>query len=49
MKEYRNFVLINSDNFIVTATYANCSSEVSYKQYKRQYPVKKINNNIDTL
>lgn len=49
MKEYRNFVLINSDNFIVTATYANCSSEVSYKQYKRQYPVNKINNNIDTL
>ena len=49
MKDYRNFVLINSDNFIVTATFANCSSEVSYKQYKKQFANKKINSNIDSL
>lgn len=49
MKDYRNFVLINSDNFIVTATFANCSSEVSYKQYAKQFANKKVNNNIDML
>ena len=50
MKDYRNFILMNSDNFIATATFANCSSEVTYKKHVRQYPVKKnINNNIDLL
>ena len=50
MKDYRNFILINTDNFLVTATFANCSSDVSYKKYQRTHPVKNhINNNIDTL
>ncbi len=38
MKEYRNFILINNDNFIVQASFANCSSEVVYKCHEVQYP-----------
>jgi hypothetical protein len=50
MKDSRNFIIINSDNFIITATFANCSSEVLYKKHKREYPAKKhIINNIDIL
>ena len=50
MKEYRNFILINNDHFIVQATFANCSSEVAYKCYNKQYPSKKpLTNHIDVL
>ena len=50
MKEYRNFVLIDNDISIITATYANCSSIVSYKKFNKEHPKTKIsNNNIDSL
>lgn len=50
MKEYRNFILVDNDKSVITATYANCSSEVSYKKYAKRYiPTKISNNNIDSL
>lgn len=50
MKEYRNFILINNDNFIVQATFANCSSDITYKCHKKQFPSKKpLTNNTDEL
>lgn len=50
MKDYRNFILIDSDNFIATATFANCSSEVLYRKYRKEFPTKKcISNNTDSL
>ena len=50
MKEYRNFILINNDSFIVQASFANCSSEVVYKCHEMQYPSKKpLTNHIDVL
>lgn len=50
MKEYRNFVLIDNDISIITATYANCSSIVSYKKFNKEHPKTKISNsNIDSL
>ena len=50
MKDYRNFILVDSDKYIITATYANCSSEVSYKKFARKYtPTKVSNNNTDSL
>ncbi len=50
MKEYRNFILIDSNNFIATATFANCSSDVYYKKYRKEYPVKKhVYDNTDCL
>lgn len=48
MKDYRNFILINTNNFIATATYANCSSDVVYKKYKKEHPVR-ITSNLDAL
>ena len=50
MKEYRNFILINNDDFIVQASFANCSSEVVYKCHEMQYPSKKpLTNHTDVL
>ena len=50
MKDYRNFILINNETSVITATYANCSSEVVYKKFIRDYPQTKIsNNNTDSL
>ena len=50
MKDYRNFILIDNDINIITATYANCSSPVSYKKFNKEHPKTKIsNNNIDAL
>ena len=50
MKDYRNFILIDNDINIITATYANCSSSVSYKKFNKEHPKTKIsNNNIDAL
>lgn len=46
MKDYRNFILMDSNEFILTATFANCSSEVSYKRYNKAYTSK---NHIDVL
>ena len=41
MKEYRNFILINNDKNMITASFANCSSEVNYKVYDRAFQEKK--------
>ena len=50
MKEYRNFILISNKTNIVTASFANCTSEVNYKTYARTFPDKKdFINHIDTL
>ena len=50
MKDYRNFILIENDKSVIIATYANCSSEVSYKKFAKEYlPTKISNNNIDSL
>ena len=50
MKEYRNFILIDNNKSVITATYANCSSEVAYKKYTKKYLSTKVsNNNIDSL
>ena len=50
MKDYRNFIIINNKNNIVTSSFANCASEVDYKVYNRKYPEKKdFNNYIDVL
>lgn len=49
MKEYRNFIIINNDKHIITASFANCTSEVTYKTYKRLRIDKKITDNTDVL
>ena len=50
MKDYRNFILIDSNNFIATATFANCSSEVLYRKYRKEFPSQRhISNNADSL
>lgn len=50
MKEYRNFILVNDYKNIITATYANCSSEPCYKKYTKAFPSTKVsNNNADSL
>ena len=41
MKDYRNFILIENDKAIVQATFANCSSDVAYKCYNKEFPVKR--------
>ena len=41
MKDYRNFIIINNKNNIVTSSFANCTSEVNYKVYDRTYPEQK--------
>lgn len=41
MKDYRNFILIENDKAIVQATFANCSSDVNYKCYNKEFPVKR--------
>ncbi len=49
MKDYRNLILMDSNKFILTATFANCSSDVAYKRYNKAYPTKSNMNNIDAL
>lgn len=50
MKDFRNFILISNETSIITATYANCSSEVTYKKFIKDYPQTKISaTNIDAL
>ena len=49
MKDYRNFIIINNDKHLITATFANCSSEVSYKAYKTFSSKKYLINNLDSL
>ena len=49
MKDYRNFIIINNDKHLITATFANCSSEVSYKAYKTFNSKKYLINNLDSL
>lgn len=49
MKEYRNFIMASNENCIVTATYANCSTDVVYKKYMKNYLDFENLNNIDTL
>lgn len=49
MKEYRNFIIINNDKYIITASFANCTSEVTYKSHKRLRVDKKFTDNTDML
>lgn len=50
MKDYRNFVIVNNRNNIVTSSFANCSSDVNYRIYNRKFPEKNnFNNYIDIL
>lgn len=50
MKEYRNYIIIANDKNVITASFANCTSDVTYKVHDRQYTNKKINlDNTDVL
>jgi hypothetical protein len=50
MKEYRNFIIINNKKNIVASSFANCTSDVSYKVYNRKFPEKNsFNNYADVL
>ena len=49
MKDYRNFIILNNDKHLITATFANCSSEGSYKVYKTSNSKKYLINNLDSL